>query len=76
MQAQAKLVFKSSGFRKILMSDGVTSAITAQGHRIAAASGRKCSVHAWPGGYGGGRMICSVITSSRDDGDVALFRAV
>lgn len=76
MATTVRFEWKSAGFRKILHSPGVTGALMHAGNSIAKASGRECSVHLWPGDYGGGRMICSVTTSSRDDGDLALLRAV
>lgn len=76
MATTVRFEWKSAGFRAILQSPGVGGVLMHAGNSIAKASGRDCSVHLWPGNYGGGRTICSVTTSSRDDGDLALLRAV
>lgn len=75
MATKVQFEFKSAGFRTILHSPGVNAILLEHGNRIAAASGKRCTVHTWAGRYGGGRTICSVSAYGKD-ADLALFRAV
>lgn len=83
-----KLKFKSKGFREILTSGGVQSAVgsaaaaiqsKANANAPASAGGFSCKT--WSGKYGGGRWVASVSTTDfasrvAESKDKALSRAV
>lgn len=83
-----KIEFKSEGFRAILNSGGVQSAVAAAAENIQAKANANLtedsegfSSHVWQGGYGGGRWIGSVNTTDHasmvaESEDKALSRAV
>ena len=63
--------FISPGFRKILFSDGVKSAVTSAAKKIQAEANEAVSnskgfrANTYSGGYGGGRWIASVTSIDR-----------
>lgn len=71
MGSQMHIQFISAGFREILMSGGVQSAVSAEAERIKSAANANGSTdgfqaHVWQGNYGGGRWIGSVNTTDYD----------
>jgi len=80
--------FISKGFRNILNSNGVKSAVASAAEAIQERANANIheesegfSMHVWHGGYGGGRWIASVNTTDHasmvaEEEDKALSRAV
>lgn len=71
MSAEITIEFISSGFREILFSDGVKSAVTSASQKIqaeanaAVSNSKGFSANTYGGGYGGGRWIASVTSIDR-----------
>jgi len=58
--------FKSKGFREVLFSPGVKADLERRGQAIAAAAGEGFAAETFSGGYGGGRPIVVVRSTTRE----------
>ena len=88
MGQQIKIKFISSGFKEILCSGGVQSAVTQAAENICSRAnanntrgGEGFATDTWVGNYGGGRWVASVSTTDHascvaEAEDKALSRAV